>query len=106
MRGPSAHTPRLDAAPADPIKSLLCLTDACLLWLYSYFCDEQAIGRVRGTPYQESSSLREHVRKLWETEARVAADTESRERASAMVGLMYVLFSIVFKTCTDSTGSC
>ncbi len=87
QRSPSAQ-PQFASLPHDPLKGLLCLTDAILLWLYAYFCDEQAGGRVRSSPYNESAPLREFVRKGWEGEMRRAKDEEGREMARAMVGLM------------------
>lgn len=96
-RSPTAHKEFLHL-PHDPLKGLLCLTDAVLLWLYSYFCEEQASGRVRSSPYGESVALREFVRKGWEKEMRgegsergskADEDREARrEMARAMVGLM------------------
>ena len=74
----------------DPLKGLLCLTDAVLLWLYAYFCEEQAGGRIRSSPYNESAPLREFVKKGWEGEMKRAKDEEGRVMARAMIGLMYV----------------
>lgn len=76
--------------PADPLRGLLCLTDAVLLWLFAYWLEEQTSTRIRASPYNESQPLREFVRRGWESEMRKAEDEEHRERAKAMVGLMYV----------------
>ena len=87
QRSPSAQ-PQFASLPSDPLKGLLCLTDAVLLWLYAYFCEEQAGGRVRGSPYNESAPLREFVRKSWESEIRRAESDETKEMARGMVGLL------------------
>lgn len=87
QRSPTAR-PEFTHLPHDPLQGMLCLTDAVLLWLYSYFCNEQAGGRVRSSPYNESAPLREFVRKGWEAEVRRAKEEEAREMARAMVGLM------------------
>ncbi|CAD6572668.1 MAG: hypothetical protein TREMPRED_000599 [Tremellales sp. Tagirdzhanova-0007] len=94
QRSPSAQ-PQFSSLPHDPLKGLLCLTDAVLLWLYAYFCEEQAGGRVRSSPYNESAPLRDFVRKGWEGEMRRAKDDGERDLARAMVGLMHLIEAVV-----------
>lgn len=77
---------------------LLSLTDAVLLWLYAYWCDEQADGRVHMTPYRESQALREYVKGEWERWVRkgwneyALAEEDQREglrdMGKGMIGLM------------------
>lgn len=87
--------------PADTLLGLLSLTDAVLLWLYAYWCDEQAEGRVKMSPYRESQALRDFVRGEWEKWVRrgwqVYADGEGvegdereglRDMGKGMIGLM------------------
>ncbi|WVW86420.1 hypothetical protein I302_108466 [Kwoniella bestiolae CBS 10118] len=97
QRSASAHPQFTSILPHDPLKGLLCHTDAALLWLYSYFCDEQGGGRVRSTPYNESANLRDFVRRSWESEMRKAPEEETgrREMAQAMVGLMHLIEAVV-----------
>ncbi|WWC64849.1 uncharacterized protein I303_107463 [Kwoniella dejecticola CBS 10117] len=97
QRVPSAHPKYTSRLPKDPLKGLLSLTDAVLLWLYAYFCDEQHMGRVRITPYNESAPLREFVKKAWESEMRKAPEEEEgrREMAQAMVGLMHLIEAVI-----------
>lgn len=96
----------LSHLPKDPLKGLLCLTDAALLWLYSYFCEEQASGRVRTTPYNESMELRRFIQARWEhvlrgdmaspapadgsepDERDAAEDQKKKDMARGMIGLM------------------
>lgn len=96
-RSPTAHSQYTAKLPHDPLKGLLCLTDSVLLYLYAFWCEEQAIGRVRTTPYVGSEPLRDMVRKGWEGEMRRDAEKsagagsgeeERKERARGMVGLM------------------
>lgn len=89
-RSQSAQAKFVEQLPADPLRGLLCLTDACLLWLFAYWLDEQASMRIRGSAYNESQPLREFVRNRWEAEMRRAEDEDARDKARAMVGLMYV----------------
>ncbi|KAK8853435.1 hypothetical protein IAR55_004141 [Kwoniella newhampshirensis] len=95
QRTKSAHPQFVSTLPHDPMKGLLCLTDAVLLWLYSYFCDEQGGGRVRSTPYNDSAPLRDFVRRGWEHEMRKGEDEVRREGARAMVGLMHLIEAVV-----------
>ncbi|WWD19863.1 hypothetical protein CI109_104330 [Kwoniella shandongensis] len=95
QRTKTAHAQYVSALPHDPLKGLLCLTDAVLLWLYAYFCEEQGGGRVRSTPYNESAPLRDFVRRLWEVEMRKGEDEGRREMARAMVGLMHLIEAVV-----------
>ncbi|WVF67345.1 hypothetical protein IAT40_002099 [Kwoniella sp. CBS 6097] len=97
QRTHSAHSQYTSTLPLDPIKGLLCLTDAVLIWLYSYFCDEQAGGRVRISPYTQSAPLRDFVRRGWESEMRKAPEEEEgrKQVAKAMVGLMHLIEAVV-----------
>ncbi|WVQ66737.1 uncharacterized protein L199_004926 [Kwoniella botswanensis] len=97
QRSASAHPQFTSVLPHDPLKGLLSHTDAALLWLYSYFCDEQGGGRVRSTPYNESANLRDFVRRSWESEMRKAPEEETgrREMAQAMVGLMHLIEAVI-----------
>ncbi|OCF30925.1 hypothetical protein I316_07451 [Kwoniella heveanensis BCC8398] len=97
QRTHSAHSQYTSTLPHDPIKGLLCLTDAVLLWLYAYFCDEQGGGRVRSSPYNESAPLRDFVRRGWESEMRKAPEEEEgrKQGARAMVGLMHLIEAVV-----------
>lgn len=84
--------------PQDHLLGLLSLTDSVLLWLYSYWCDEQSESRIRTTPYKESQALRDFVRAEWEKWVRKGyldysleneEDREGlRERGKAMIGLL------------------
>ncbi|WWC72257.1 uncharacterized protein I206_106219 [Kwoniella pini CBS 10737] len=97
QRVSTAQPKYVSQLPKDPLKGCLSLTDAVLLWLYSYFCDEQDRGRVRATPYNESAPLREYVKKAWENEMRNALEEEEdrREMAQGMVGLMYLIEAVI-----------
>lgn len=74
------------------------MTDAVLLWLYAYWCDEQAEGRVSTKPYKESQALRDYVKVEWEKWVRKGwseyAGVEEHEReglremGKGMIGLM------------------
>lgn len=90
LRNHGAHSDYTSVLPEDPVRGLLCLTDCSILFLYCYWCEEQASGRVRSSPYTESQPLRDVIRRAWESEAKRATDEEDRERAKAMIGLMYV----------------
>jgi hypothetical protein len=84
--------------PADTLLGLLSLTDAVLLFLYAYWCDEQADGRVKMTPYRESQALRDYVKGEWERWVRkgwgeyTQVDEDEREGLKEMgkglIGLM------------------
>lgn len=89
MRVPSAKAEYLHL-PQDQLLGLLCLTDAMLLFLYSYWAEEQSIGRVRGTPYSESQPLRDFIRDQWDRFGRTLRDDQERERemVKGMIGLM------------------
>ena len=87
-RSPTAQKKFVEQLPVDPLRGLLCLTDAVLLWLYAYWLEEQVSTRILASPYNESQPLREFVKRGWESEMRKAEDDDSRERARAMVGLM------------------
>ncbi|WWC91975.1 uncharacterized protein L201_006928 [Kwoniella dendrophila CBS 6074] len=97
QRTHSAHPKYKQQLPFDHLKGLLCLTDAVLLWLYAYFCDEQAGGRVRMSPYLESEPLRGFVRKGWEIEMRKPSENfdGGKEMAQAMVGLMHLIEAVI-----------
>ncbi|ORY31598.1 hypothetical protein BCR39DRAFT_525858 [Naematelia encephala] len=88
------YTARL---PADALKGLLCLTDAALLWLYAYHCEEQSgSGHARGSRYDESRGLRDFVRSMWEKFVRRDDEPEEeRDRARGMVGLMHLIEAVV-----------
>lgn len=75
----------------DDLLGLLRLTDAVLMYLYSDWANEQATGRVRGTPYSESEPLRTAVRKGWEKLVSLTCEPgqeKDREMAKGMIGLM------------------
>ena len=75
----------------DDLLGLLCYTDAVLLWLYSYWADEQSLGRVRGSPYSQSQALRDFVRASWERYGREQAKSDrEKEMVKGMIGLMCV----------------
>ena len=74
--------------PTDQLRGWLTLTDAVLVWLYAFWADEQANGRVRGTPFIESQALRDFVRNGWESFMRRAEHDREREMARGMLGLM------------------
>ena len=73
----------------DHLLSLLYFTDAVMLFLYSYWCSEQASGKTRPQDFVTSDRLREQVLHTWERETRKEdATDDEKTRAKGMVGLM------------------
>ncbi|WVQ75576.1 hypothetical protein IAR50_005203 [Cryptococcus sp. DSM 104548] len=99
LRSPTAHKEFTSILPADHLKGLLCLTDSALLYNYSHFCEEKAKGRPSPNTYDSSAGLRRFVCSKWEAEMRKEHKGEEgvqeKERAKAMVGLMYLLEAVI-----------
>lgn len=88
-RNPHAKHEFTSRLPHDPLSGTLALTDSMLLFLYSYWCHEQSIGRVRWAPYTESDLLRSSIRHMWELEMRRSdVPKEQAEMNRGMVGLL------------------
>ncbi|KAK4686018.1 hypothetical protein P7C73_g4106, partial [Tremellales sp. Uapishka_1] len=92
---PSAPPALLASLPKDQLLGTVYLTDSVLLYLYTFFCEEQSGGRVRTFPYAESESLRSFVRTRWESEMRHAVDDRRRDLAKGMIGLMYLIEAVI-----------
>ncbi|WVQ94939.1 hypothetical protein IAU59_002028 [Kwoniella sp. CBS 9459] len=97
QRSKAARKEYTDILPKDPIKGLLCLTDAVLLWHYAYFCEEQGGGRVRISPYTSSAGLRKFVREEWEKQVPIFSEEHdgTKQVVKAMIGLMHLIEAVV-----------
>lgn len=74
------------SGPPDHLLALLEHTDASLMYLYAYWCDDRAAGRVVTANWAGSESLRVYVRGRWERE-KEKGEGKRATLAGGMLGL-------------------
>jgi hypothetical protein len=68
--------------------SLVEMTDAVLLWIYSFWCDERKSGQVTVPMWSSLDGMMRLVRESWEKVVKGAkAERAGVEAAKAMLGL-------------------
>lgn len=90
QRAANAKPEFIDKLPHDPLSGYLAIVDSILLFLYSYWCNEQSgNGLPKYHPYADATLLMESSRAHWTIEMRRADLTPAqREMNKGMTGLL------------------
>ena len=90
QRAPNAKPDFVERLPRDTMAGYLAIVDSILLFLYSYWCNEQSTnGLPKYHPYSEAVALMEASRSQWVAEMRRSDITPAqRSMNKGMTGLL------------------